>query len=324
MTLGVSPKGKSDLPDSRDLCDCIQLESSSSAGKGGLVLSKYKHFRWKESNTSLFRHHLRPAVMFFSALMCILFVGSFIEPSTFLSQTNPVANATPVIETPSNSWSIEGALTEACTCSVPCTCNFGEGPSPHNYCYALYSYEIRKGHYNNVTLDGLRFGATDLKNGRTIFIDEQATEAQREALRAIIARVILRESAEKAEAKGNKIAKDIRYTTIKQEYGDRRNRLAVKGIGEFSADYIMGLDKTQPVIVRNNTTWRIHDAIKAKTSEFRVKVGKDSINTKNTNSNQGDFEYSDKMDFGSRGSSGCGVCASTMSQDATGDVMCGM
>src|SRR5205823_10964258 len=34
-------------------------------------------------------------------------------------------------------WEISGDLTEACTCAVPCTCNFGRGPSPRHYCYAL-------------------------------------------------------------------------------------------------------------------------------------------------------------------------------------------
>jgi hypothetical protein len=222
------------------------------------------------------------------------------------------------------SWKIEGALTEACTCSVPCTCNFGEGPSPHNYCYAFYSYDIRKGSYNDVKLDGLRFGGADLKNGSTFFIDERADEKQREALRVILARVIERASAEDAEKQAKELAKEIRYTTIKQEYDNRRNRLEVKGVGEFAADYIMGLDKTQPVIVRNNTTWRIMDAIKAKTTIYRVKVEKDKIDVKNTNSNQGDFEYTDKTDFGSPAEWSCGACASNHDGHANkGEAMCG-
>jgi hypothetical protein len=253
----------------------------------------------------------------------VLIVGFFVG-SPLLSAAHRAA-ALPVPNAPApSSWIIEGALTEACTCGVPCTCNFGEGPSPHDYCYALYSYEIRKGRYNDVTLDGLRFGATDLKNGRTIFIDERANELQREALRVIIARVILRASPENAEAKAKEISKGVRYAQITQEYDNRRNRLDVNGIGEFSANYIMGLDKTQPVVVRNNTTWRIHDAIKAKTSVFRVKIGKDRINTKNTNSNQGDFQYTEKTDFGSPVEWSCGACANSKSPGGKGEAMCGM
>lgn len=220
-------------------------------------------------------------------------------------------------------WMIEGALSETCTCSVPCTCNFGEGPSPHDYCHPFYSYDIRKGRYRDVKLDGLRFGAADLESGRTIFIDERANEKQREALRVIAARVIERAKPEEAEAEAKEMAKDVRYVTIKQEYDGRRNRLEVAGIGEFSADYIMGLDKTQPLIVRNNTTWRIRDAIKAKTSIYRVNVGKDSINTKDTNSNQGDYQYSDKIDFGAPAKWNCGACANEHGQHGKGEAMCG-
>ena len=220
-------------------------------------------------------------------------------------------------------WQIEGALTEACTCAVPCTCNFGEGPSPHDYCYAFYSYDIRKGRYNDVVLDGLRFGATDLEHGRTLFIDERATDKQREALRVIIARVILRASAEEAEARARELAKEMRYVPVKQEYDNRRNRLEAAGIGEFAAEYIMGLDKTQPVVVRNNTTWRIQDAIKARTSFYRVRVGKDKIEVKGTNSNQGGFAYSDKTDFGSPAAWNCGACANDKAHDGKKEAMCG-
>jgi hypothetical protein len=220
-------------------------------------------------------------------------------------------------------WTISGALTEACTCSVPCTCNFGQGPSPHDYCYPFYAYDIRRGKYADVSLDGMRFGATDLRGGRTIFIDERASERQRAALRVIAARVIERLSVEEAEKKAKEVDPDVRFTSIKQEYDERRNRLEVAGVGEFAADYIMGLDKTQPLTVRNNTTWRIRDAIKAKTSIYRVKVGRDSVDTKDTNSNQGDFEYTNKTDFGSPARWNCGACASEMAHGGSGEQMCG-
>ena len=61
------------------------------------------------------------------------------------AQTAAPASNGAVAASESYKWKIAGALSEACTCSVPCTCNFGEGPSPHSYCYPFYSYEIRKG-----------------------------------------------------------------------------------------------------------------------------------------------------------------------------------
>jgi hypothetical protein len=270
-------------------------------------------------------HHVQRrallATLFAVMTACAFAVAAFFTGSYLLAPT-PLA-AAPQPETMPASWKIEGALTEACTCKVPCTCNFGEGPSPHSYCYALYSYEIRKGLYNDVTLDGLHFGATDLEHGRTLFIDERADEKQRQALRVIIARMIERYSPDGAEERAEEFAKEVRYVAIKQEHDDRRNHLQVAGIGEFSANYIMGLDSTQPLVVRNNTTWRIRESIKAKTISYRVKVGKDSVNTKDTNSNQGDFEYTDKMDFDGDAEWSCAAKASEKAKSGKGEVMCG-
>lgn len=206
-------------------------------------------------------------------------------------------------------WTIRGALSETCTCAVPCTCNFGEGPSPHSYCHPFYSYDVREGRYGDTKLDGLHFGAADLRSGRTIFIDERADARQREALRIIAARVIERTSVEEAETRARELAPRLRYAAVVQEYDDRHNHLEVAGLGEFSANYIMGMDKSQPLVVRNNTTWRIRDAIKAKTTAYRVSVGRDAINTKDTNSNQGEFDYNSRMDFGAAAQWNCGACA---------------
>jgi hypothetical protein len=238
----------------------------------------------------------------------------------------PAASAAgPANETAGESyrWKIAGALSEACTCSVPCSCNFGEGPSPHSYCYPFYSYEIRKGNYDDVILDGLHFGAADLKAGRTIFIDQRADERQRQALRVIAMRVIVRTPPEEVEARAKEYEASTLFTRIEQSYGGDSNHLKVEGVGEFSARYIMGLDKRQPVVVRNNTTWRILDAIKAKTTGYRVQVGRDRLDVKDTNSNQGEFEYTDKMDFGAPARWNCGACANEKAQSDSGDPMCG-
>jgi hypothetical protein len=220
-------------------------------------------------------------------------------------------------------WKIAGALSEACTCAVPCTCNFGEGPSPHSYCYPFYSYEIRKGNYGDVVLDGLHFGAADMKGGRTIFIDQRADERQRQALKLIAMRVIVRTSAEDAEARAKEYEPSTRFAAIEQSYNQDSNHLKVEGIGEFSARYLMGLDKQQPVVVHNNTTWRIRDAIKAKTTLYRAQIGRDRLDVKDTNSNQGEFEYTDKTDFGAPAQWNCGACANEKAQANSGTQACG-
>jgi hypothetical protein len=252
--------------------------------------------------------------------VCVLGVAGYLIARNRIARLNaqsaPAAapsSEAPVVEAATaKTWKIKGALSEACTCSVPCSCNFGEGPSPHSYCYPFYSYHIREGRYGDVVLDGLHFGSADLRGGRHMFMDERADERQRAALRVIMARVIERVSNEESEKKADEISEEILYARIEQEYGERRNLLRVAGVGEFSADYVMGLDKSQPVVVRNNTTWRIHDAIKAKTSAYKLKIGRDVVDTKATNSNQGDFEYSSEMNFGGAVRWNCGACANRM------------
>lgn len=259
---------------------------------------------------------------------CVFGAAAYFVARSRAARVNTAASpapAPPPGEAPvaaDKSWKITGALTEACTCAVPCSCNFGEGPSPHSYCYPFYSYHIREGRYGDVVLDGLHFGSADLKNGRYMFMDERANERQREALRVIMARVIERAPAEEAEQKAKELADKIAIASVEQEYDQRKNHLKVEDIGEFAADYIMGLDKSAPVVVRNNTTWRVHDAIKAKTSLYKVKVDRDQVDTKDTNSNQGDFEYTSEMTFGGAVRWNCGADANRAAHGEGGAQSC--
>jgi hypothetical protein len=270
----------------------------------------------------------KPGRQFIVILLAVLLAGCVLGAAAYFIGTqraarlnnpatqgaaSPAAHEAPPAEAlAAKSWKIKGALSEACTCSVPCSCNFGEGPSPHSYCYPFYSYHIEEGRYGDVVLDDLHFGSADLRGGRHMFMDERATAQQREALRIIMARVVERVSADDSEKKAKEIAEEIRYVKVEQEYDARKNLLRVAGIGEFAADYVMGLDKSAPVVVRNNTTWRIHDAIKAKTSAYKVKIERDTVDTKDTNSNQGEFEYTSEMTFGGAVRWNCGACANRM------------
>src|SRR5690349_1587388 len=86
-------------------------------------------------------------------------------------------------------WHITGQLSEACTCSVPCTCNFGEGPSPRHTCWALFSLDIQKGRYGKVDLKGLRFAGAAGASGFVAYLDDRATPEQAETLKAIVGQI---------------------------------------------------------------------------------------------------------------------------------------
>jgi len=207
-------------------------------------------------------------------------------------------------------WHIKGALSEACTCNVPCTCNFGQGPSPHSYCYSVYSYEIKQGNFGDVKLDGLRFGAIDASKGNTMYLDTRAEGKQREALEAV-ARKVMRVDGDRM---GRSKMLGIQWIKIDQQYDDRHDMLDLGTAGSFKTSYIMGRDKTKPVVVVNNTEWAIHEAIKGKTEAFNIKDQYGNhYSAHGTNSNHGDFEYDETTKFGDLS------CASSCASGENGD-----
>ena len=172
--------------------------------------------------------------------------------NSFLIVSVPLGSAA---ETPtkadSQHWELQGDLTEACSCAVPCTCNFGGGPSPHHYCHTLFSLAIEKGHYGDVTLDGLHLAAVHGNKSKVWYIDSTANPEQAAALRSIADHIHK--------------SQHISTATITQKVGDKGNELQIGSKGGFEADYILGLDKKTPVVVENNTTWNLQRAIKGKT-----------------------------------------------------------
>lgn len=90
-------------------------------------------------------------------------------------------------------WHIEGEEIANCNCNYGCPCQFGVLPTKGN-CEATVVYDITKGHYGDVKLDGLRAagiyhwpGAIHEGNGQMqLIIDERATPEQRAALEAIM------------------------------------------------------------------------------------------------------------------------------------------
>lgn len=90
-------------------------------------------------------------------------------------------------------WSIQGQELANCNCNFGCPCQFSVMPTGGN-CEAAVVFDIKKGHYGNVNLDGLRAagvykwpGGIHEGNGEMqLIIDEKADGAQRAALQAIL------------------------------------------------------------------------------------------------------------------------------------------
>jgi hypothetical protein len=181
-------------------------------------------------------------------------------------------------------WQIQGDLSETCSCSVPCTCNFSERPSPKHYCHSMFSLAIERGHYGEVKLDGLHLAGIHGNKNKVWYIDARATPEQAAALRAIADHMVKSEHVETA--------------VITQTVGDKGNMLKIGDKGEFAADYVMGRDKKSPVVVENNTSWNIRRSIKGKSDhvQYQDEFG-NKLNFKGTNSNQGKFDWTDQTEW---------------------------
>ena len=90
-------------------------------------------------------------------------------------------------------WSIKGKGLMNCNCNYGCPCQFSVLPTD-GICEAVNVYNIEKGHFGDVKLDGLRVAgvykwpsAIHEGNGQMqIIIDERADEDQRGALETIM------------------------------------------------------------------------------------------------------------------------------------------
>jgi hypothetical protein len=86
-------------------------------------------------------------------------------------------------------WRIAGEEVGSCNCDWACPCQF-EGDPTHGNCKVVASLQIEEGHFGDVDLGGVKLGALFAFPGplyegngtHQIFLDEKASEEQRDAL----------------------------------------------------------------------------------------------------------------------------------------------
>ena len=186
---------------------------------------------------------------------------------------------------PKGKWTASGTLLEACTCAPPCSCNFGEGPSPHSYCYAVFGYRLQKASYDGVDLSGLVIAAADGPKGESAFIDSRASAAQRPALQKL-ARLVF------AQGGAANTAGQFVPAPLVHEIQGNHLRLQIGQSGGWEADVIVGRDGKTPVVVQNNLVWPIANAVKGRTTTLSYKdAGAGAISGQRTNANYGAFSF---------------------------------
>jgi hypothetical protein len=90
-------------------------------------------------------------------------------------------------------WLMEGPYLKTCNCDPGCPCDFNQAPT-HGSCEGSAGMKIEKGHFGDVSLDGVSWmclvswpGRMDEGDGHVQpIIDERASDEQVEALGAIL------------------------------------------------------------------------------------------------------------------------------------------
>lgn len=86
-------------------------------------------------------------------------------------------------------WKLSGTYFESCNCNVPCPCVCLSPPS-EGECTLLIAWHIDKGYFETISLDGLNIALAlyvpghmlDVKWSAAAFVDERASEEQKDAL----------------------------------------------------------------------------------------------------------------------------------------------
>ena len=91
-------------------------------------------------------------------------------------------------------WKMKGQYLKNCNCLASCPCDTIGIPAPNNFCEGIVGMNVQEGYFDGVDLSGTKWaanlhwpGALHEGNGTAeIFVDESASEAQRNALLTIL------------------------------------------------------------------------------------------------------------------------------------------
>lgn len=150
-------------------------------------------------------------------------------------------------------WRMKGDLVISDTCGINCPCLFGLDPH-HGHCRALGGMKVTEGNYGDVSLDGVTWGfLTEFTGSREnlkwiyagYYIDDNATEAQQEALRAIL-------SNEPFSGLGEQLGiKVVDVNVVVPDTATGEYRLTLGDMGDIAVLPVTGNDKSSPQKVEN-------------------------------------------------------------------------
>ncbi|MCY4420916.1 MAG: DUF1326 domain-containing protein [Gammaproteobacteria bacterium] len=150
-------------------------------------------------------------------------------------------------------WSVEGNYFESCSCDNLCPCILLADPTVGS-CTALVGWSIEKGHYGDVSLDGIKVGVWLQSPGNltagnwrlALYVDENADDAQFSAIGALWSGEGGGHLAVIASLVSNVLS--VKKAKISFESTAEKKHLVIDGVGENEI-YPMEGEEGKPVII---------------------------------------------------------------------------
>lgn len=162
-------------------------------------------------------------------------------------------------------WSVEGEVVTADNCRIGCPCILGEAPH-HGHCNFVGIFHVTKGRYGEVSLDGSEFGlagefvrdkgqADQTYTYVAYYIDSEADDSQREALRAILTGPAFAPLGEPAEVKDVAIQMEgmEHFGEVGKTYGG-----TIGDVATVMVTPIAGAMPGQPMVIENSAEPLFH------------------------------------------------------------------
>jgi hypothetical protein len=159
-----------------------------------------------------------------------------------------------------DTWSIEGPWFKNCNCDPGCPCDFNQAPT-HGQCEGIIAMRIDRGHFGDVSLDGVKFvgaaywpGRIDEGDGHIVpIVEESASEDQRNAILTLLSGDAGGTLFEIFSAVCPHVREPI-FAPIEFEFDieSRRGHLKVGDVVESEVETLRGIDPPDPyrVLVR--------------------------------------------------------------------------
>ncbi len=176
-------------------------------------------------------------------------------------------------------WAIKGDYTDSCSCNIACPCFFGSPPTKA-FCEGSGLFEIKKGRYGDVSLDGVSFVWTfRMGNWIKYYVNEDVSDEQAKAVEPIMAALFdLPEdwkvlSSEKAPVSIERTATKVKFSVpaseVEIEMMEGRGGNPIK-IENLPAPFLM--DYTQFKSVNNSHKSKDKEFSYSGTNGFTSKV----------------------------------------------------